>query len=103
MNDDVTLELSILIDNGLIDQFESYEIPSPLSLLFILEGTIKAIGRVLKAREDVKTASRLIVALDTLTKRIEGHDPISRYKVSIYAVCSVFLFIFTLFSLYLKD
>lgn len=87
MNDDVIIELSILIDNGLIDEFENYEIPSPLSPSFILEGSIKSIGRVLKGRDDIKTTSKLIAALDTLTKRLDRHDSLSRYKIRIYAVC----------------
>lgn len=85
MKEDVAIELSLLLENGLIDQFEKYEIPSDMSSADILEGTSKSVGRLLKMREDLKAAMSLIDALDRLTKKIEKRS-ISRSKVSQYIV-----------------
>jgi hypothetical protein len=90
MSDDVIIELSILIDNGLIDQFEEFDVPSILSPTFILEGVLKPIGRLLKAREDLKAVSKLIGALKRLIRRID-ESSISRFKMGKYNVSFVYL------------
>lgn len=85
MDEDLCVELSLLLDNGMIDQFMEYELPKTVTPLIILESTIKSICRILKTRENLQVASKLILMLEKKVKEI-GESSIPRSKISHYNV-----------------
>jgi hypothetical protein len=87
MADDAIIDLSMLLDNGLIDQFEEFEVPLVLLPEFVLGGLAKTVGRIFKQHEDPKTLPNTITALLKLVGRVP-ESSISRHKISRYIVSS---------------
>lgn len=86
MADDAVIDLSMLLENGLIAQFEEYEIPKDTSAEFILEGLLRTVGRILKQREDLGPLPSMIVALQKLVDQIQEKS-LPRSKMIRYIVC----------------
>ncbi|KAI6182047.1 NADH dehydrogenase [Aphelenchoides bicaudatus] len=83
MAEDFVIDLSMLLENGLVDQFEKFDVPCVLLPEFILENISKPVGRILKQHEDAKTLPKMITALLKLVARVPEMS-ISRYKISRY-------------------
>lgn len=85
MADNAVIDLSMLLDNGLTDQFEKFDMPQVLLPEFVLEGLVKSTGRIFKQHENPKILPDTIKVLLKLVGQIPEKS-ISRHKIGRYIV-----------------
>lgn len=82
---DAIIDLAMLLENGLIDQFEEFNVPQVLLPEFVLGGLVKSSGRIFKKHENPKILPSTIAVLSKLVSRIPEKS-VSRHKIGHYLV-----------------
>lgn len=77
--------LQLLLDNGLYEEFDSFERPLVVHSEFLLSRMLPVFARLLRDREETPNVAALLAVLERLVARVPSKS-ISRFRVSTYIV-----------------